>query len=105
MRVKLSKIYEELEFLNDPMSTQVRAVALGLVGLAWVLLVGGDNVLKIPVTARLHILISALLALGAMAVDFLHYFIGYIYADSLRKQLEKERLADGQYTMPMDSTL
>lgn len=92
------KIIDELGFLTDKISTQVRTVALGVLALAWGLLIGGPA--TPPVATKS--LKSQLVAIGASAIltmflDFLQYVAGYVNTIGLLIWMEKNKLDKGEY--------
>ncbi len=97
MPAQLKDIIKELQFLSDRISTQVRSIAIAMIGLVWVLLVGGDKTIKLGAFWRTQVLVSGILALGAMFLDFLQYFFGYLLTNDLRQQLEASGKEEGEF--------
>ncbi len=98
MPVKIDKIIEELDFLSDRISSQVRTIAMAMIALVWVLMVGGkDNPIKLEGYARTQVFISGLIALGAMALDFLQYFFGYLVTRDVLKCMENSHNEEGEF--------
>jgi hypothetical protein len=96
--VKIKELIEELQFLSDRISTQVRTISVSLIAFVWILLIGGDNApFKFSLFERRQLLIIVFLALIAMLLDFLQYFFGYLYTNSLRKDLEESEKEKGEY--------
>jgi hypothetical protein len=87
----IKDIIEELRFLSDRISTQIRTVAVSLIVVTWGILIGGAHTAFV-VDAQLgkKLLTVGILAIFAMFCDFLQYFLGYLNANFLRKKLEKE---------------
>jgi hypothetical protein len=103
MPTPLEDIIEELQFLSDRISTQVRTIAVSLVVLVWALLMGGKDAPFTPsAVERSRLLAVAVLAIAAMFADYLQYFFGYLSADSTRKTAEAapSKSADYKYDDP-----
>jgi hypothetical protein len=89
---------DDLDFTADRLSSQVRAIALGLLAVTWAILIGESTIFK-HLSAEIG---QWLLRVGALSVlallfDFLQYVFGYIYSDHLRKMLEARKLKDLDY--------
>jgi hypothetical protein len=89
--IEKSKIQDELNFVSDKLSSQVRTTALGALALSWGLLVGESKTAQ----AVADDLKWNLLAVGGLAVltlffDFLQYFEGYLNARSAFKNVAKD---------------
>jgi hypothetical protein len=90
--IEKSKIQEELNFLSDKLSSQVRTTAIGGLALSWGLLVGESRAAQ-AVTNDLK---RSLIAVGALAVlvlffDFLQYYAGYLNARAAFKNVYKDK--------------
>jgi len=95
----LDKIVEELQFLSDRLSAQVRMLGLGMIAFVWALLSGtGGTFLKFTAGDKRQLAAVAALSLLAMLLDFLQYACGYCCADSLHRKLLKEGKACGDYS-------
>lgn len=91
-------IIKEMDFLSDRISTQVRTVALGLLGITWGLLIGKSEVaVQIATSTGKNLMAIGGIAILAMFLDFLQYFFGYWYTHSLFKDMEKENKEEAKY--------
>jgi len=98
--IEKSKIQEELNFVSDKLSSEVRTTALGALALSWGLLVGESKTAQ----AVANDLKWNLLAVGGLAVlvlffDFLQYFAGYLSARKAFRDVYKndKGIEVGQY--------
>ncbi len=95
---EIKEIIEELRFISDRLSTQVRMVALGLLAITWTILVGESSFLrKLSEGLGRSLLLVAVLSIFVLLVDFLQYVIGYIYVDKTRKAAEAKGLMEIDY--------
>lgn len=79
--IEKSKIQDELNFVSDKLSAQVRTTALGALALSWGLLVGESQTAKaVASDLRWHLLAVGSLAVLTLFLDFLQYFAGYLNA-------------------------
>ena len=98
MSVPLKEIIEELQFLGDRISTQVRTIAFSLIAFVWVLLTAnGSDSLNLTDSVKRQLVVSGGLAIAAMFFDFLQYFLGFVYTNSLRKKVEESETKKGDY--------
>src|SRR5262249_9621440 len=67
---------EELEWLSDRISTQVRWVAAGTLAVAWGLLLTPPTTLAVSQKGILAVILTSLTAL---VIDLLHYISGYFH--------------------------
>jgi len=65
----------ELQWLSDRLSNQVRLVATGVLALCWGLIITPPATLGLSARA---LLVVSLLALATMVLDLLQYVVGYI---------------------------
>lgn len=94
----LDKIVEELQFLSDRLSTQVRTLGLGMIALVWALLSGASSESLDFKTGEKHkLILVAVLALVAMTLDFLQYVFGYVHTNRLHRELLDEGRDQGDY--------
>lgn len=94
----LKSIIEELHFLSDRISTQVRTVAICLIIVAWGFLLGtSKGNLSATEDFSRNVLIVGTFALLAMVCDFLQYLFGYLYTNALREEVEKKDPQEGKY--------
>jgi hypothetical protein len=83
---KTKDIVEELRFISDRLSTQVRMLALGLLAVSWTILVGESAFLrKLSVDLGNSLLLISALSVFVLLLDFLQYVIGYVNA---KKELD-----------------
>lgn len=92
---ELKKVIEEKQWLSDRISTQVRAVGLGLLAISWGLLIGEPEIAgAISAGLKANLLVVGTLSLLALLVDFLQYLFGYLNTHILIQQAEATRLTD-----------
>jgi hypothetical protein len=95
----LESIIKELEFLSDRLSSQARAIAIGLLALSWTILVGESTTLRsLADNLRSRLLIVSVLAISALIFDFLQYLFGYVGVNQTRKKAEKARASSMEYS-------
>jgi hypothetical protein len=95
----LDDIYEELDWLTDRLSTEVRTVALGVLALAWGLLMSDKNPDQAVVLNRKwHLLFIGGSCVLVMFLDYLQYLAGYWNAREVQKSYEKDPPAQAKYT-------
>jgi len=96
----IKDIIEELQFISDRISTQVRTIALGLLAIAWAILVGDSTFLrKLSEGLGKNLLLIACLSIFVLLLDFLQYVVAYIYVDQVRnaaEELKKEDSKNGE---------
>jgi len=92
------KIIEELNWLSDRISTQVRTISVSLLVITWGLIIGKPEI-SLPFSEELkkHLLVVGIIALIAMLGDFLQYFFGYVNTNGLRKKMELEEKTETDY--------
>jgi hypothetical protein len=94
----LEKVIEDLNWLSDRISTQVRTMSIGLLAIAWGLLIGKPEISQpLPLWLKKNLLAIGILALVVMLSDFLQYFFGLLVVDSLRKSMEKMKQTEAEY--------
>jgi hypothetical protein len=90
----LDNTYEELQFISDRISTQVRWLAAGVIALVWLFLAGGKESPALPLPPNRKILITAAGgAILALLLDYLQYLFGYA---STMRALRKAEDAGGK---------
>lgn len=95
---KLKEIIEELQFLSDRISTQVRTIAVSLIALVWAIsLDATSSQIGLTVSAKRELVLIGVLALLAMVFDYLQYFLGFVYTNALRNEIESQDKEEGQY--------
>ena len=82
--VTRDKVVEELNFVTDKLSTQVRTTALGIVVFVWGLLLGQPSATEdIAREWKRHLVGIGGAAVLVMFVDFLQYVAAYVNVKSL----------------------
>jgi len=95
---EIKEIIEELRFISDRLSTQVRMVALGLLAITWTILVGESAFLrKLSEGLGKSLLLISVLSVFVLLVDFLQYVIGYIYVNKTLKAAEAQGLTETNF--------
>jgi hypothetical protein len=95
---KKSAILEELNFLTDQISTQIRTVALGVLVLTWGLLIGESQTIRsLGAAAKPQLLVTGGAAILTMFLDFLQYAAGYVNAKDVLARMERDHLDDAPY--------
>jgi len=96
--VAYKKVVDELQWVSDRISTQIRTIGLGLIILTWGLIIGQPEIAgPIPASLTKNLLIIGVVALGTMFCDFLQYFFAYLNSDILRKKMEIKKLDEADY--------
>ena len=94
----LEKVIEDLNWLSDRISTQVRTMSIGLLAITWGLLIGKPEISQpLPLWLKKNLLAIGILTLVVMLSDFLQYFFGLLVVDSLRKSMEKMKQTEAEY--------
>jgi hypothetical protein len=98
----IEKVGNELSFTSDRISNQVRLASVGLLAITWGVLIGEPEALE-PVTRQYQPLVLSigLMAMLAVALDFVQYVLGYWYCHGRLRYLE--RLAK-RNTKPLTGT-
>jgi hypothetical protein len=95
---KKSQVIEQLDFLTDRISTQVRTVSLGVLALTWGLIVGESGAAKsVSQQWKTHLVGIGALAILVMFLDFLQYVAGYWNILKLREKMNKCGLEEAPY--------
>ena len=98
MPVPIKDLYEELQFVSDRISTQVRTIALSILAFSWLILAGSKDAAAI--TQRFDpwmAILTGVLAFAALIFDYLQYFFGYLNADATRSKAEKKNQQEIEY--------
>ena len=84
------EIVDELDFLTDRLSTQVRTTALGALAFSWGMLIGNSEVTK-NLTAQLkwHLVGVCALSVLTMFLDFAQYCAGYKGTRAVQRAAER----------------
>lgn len=93
--VKKDFIIKEINFHSDKISTQIRAVAIGLLIVIWGILIEESK--SISIVLKKHLLGIASTALLAMFFDFLQYLFGYANNTALLHQMDEKKKNEIQY--------
>lgn len=94
----LKEVIEDLNWLCDRISTQVRTMSIGLLAITWGLLIGKPEITQpLPLWLKKNLLAIGILALVVMLSDFLQYFVGFWVVDSLRKSMEAKKQTEAEY--------
>ena len=94
----LKVVIEDLNWICDRISTQVRTMSIGLLAITWGLLIGKPEISQpLPLWLKKNLLGIGILALVAMFSDFLQYFFGFLVIDSLRKSIEAKKQTKAEY--------
>jgi len=102
----LKGFYDDLDFLSDRLSTQVRTIGLALLAVSWTILTTRPAVFQnvAPVFWQWLFRVQALAVLS-LVCDYLQYALGYLNTDRLRKSLEANKKhpnhLDYDYTYPL----
>lgn len=91
------EIFEDLGFNSDRISSQVRAIGIGLLVITWGLLIGQFPGIELTSCLKKNLMGIGAVAIAIMFLDFLQYVCGYWNADALRKQMEKEGKSEIEY--------
>jgi len=94
----IKEVIEDLDWLTDRISTQVRTISVSLLAITWGLLIGKPEISQpLPLWLKKNLLPIGILALVAMFSDFLQYIFGMLVVDSLRKSMEEKKQAEAKY--------
>ena len=94
----IEKIIDELQWLSDRISTQVRTLGTVLVAITWGLIIGKPELAgPIPQGIQKQLLMIGVLALGAMLIDFLQYVLAYANNKNLLGDMETQKLEKKEY--------
>src|SRR6266566_3397822 len=92
------KILDDLNFITDRISTQVRTLALGVLGFIWGIIISDSPIAK-SIAEPLHAQLLGIAggALLTMFLDFSQYVAGYESTVSVLAVMEKTHAAEGAY--------
>lgn len=82
---------QELQWLSDRVSTQVRIIALGVLALAWGLLVSPQT--TVPINTR-GLIAVGLLAIFVIVLDLAQYIAGYLNTLKHHRRLYREGIEE-----------
>ena len=91
-------VQDDINFLSDRISTQVRTIGLSVIAIAWLFLVGGKDTPVLPLPPNRALLLWAgALSLGALLTDYFQYFMGYLDGRRVLAKGESEGVQDLKY--------
>jgi len=94
----IKDIVEELQWVSERISSQVRTLGVGLIAITWGLLISQPQIAgPIPDSVKKHLLIVGVLALGAMVCDFFQYICAYRNTKALLSKMEDKGLDKADY--------
>jgi hypothetical protein len=86
---QLKEIHDELDFVSDRISTQVRTIALSVLALVWLFLAGGKGTPALPAApGRPWLLGVAAVIMAVLVADYLQYLFGYLATNAIRVRAE-----------------
>lgn len=95
---KKEEIIEEVQFLSDRLSTQIRYIVFGILATVWGFYISDHLVIKLAVSKFSNQLIwLMILSTLVLVIDYLQYLSGYLIGTNLIKQLEKSSKNEGAY--------
>jgi len=100
---KLKEVIDELKWISDRISTQVRTIGMGILAVTWGLLITQPQIAgPLPDNLKKNLLIIGVIALSSIFCDFLQYFFAYLNNEGLRNRIEEGNLdaLDYDYTAP-----
>lgn len=98
MKVPLTKIYENLDFASDRLSTQIRTLTLGVLALVWLFLSGDKDApaLKLSTDKRQLLAIAGLCVLTFL-IDAVQYWAYYLSSNAVRQKAEDDQKKEAEY--------
>jgi hypothetical protein len=94
----IQKIIEELQWLSDRISTQVRTLGISLLAITWGLIIAQPQIAgPLPDDLKKSLLIVGVLALAAIICDFLQYSVAYLNNKALLDNMEDKKLDEAAY--------
>jgi hypothetical protein len=97
VKVPLDKIYGDLDFATDRLSSQIRALTAGILALVWVFLSGGKDAPKLGVGSNEPLVLIGGLCILTFLLDALQYWAMFVSADTVRKKAEKLKHTEAEY--------
>ncbi len=84
-------IREDLDFVSNRISEQVRQISLGILAFVWLFLSGGEKAPILPSKPDTDVLLwAALLSLGAMGFDYLQYVVSFFNSSAALRRAEAD---------------
>lgn len=92
LEVDIREVYEDLKAVADTIAERIRAIAIGVIALSWLMLTGGSDrpQLSRPIPGKTLLTVLVLASVG-LVFDYLQYLAGYL--NSRRVQLDAEASA------------
>jgi hypothetical protein len=85
------QVYQQLDWLTDRLSTQVRTLALGTLVLVWGVLSGDkDSNALIVAQRKWHLMGIGGVSVLVLMLDYLQYVAAYFNAQGMRARLDKD---------------
>ncbi|TKB95030.1 MAG: hypothetical protein E8D41_02310 [Nitrospira sp.] len=98
MKVPLTKIYENLDFVTDRLSTQTRTLTLGVLSLVWLFLSGDKDAPALKLgNSREQLLAIAALCVLTLLIDAVQNLAYYLSSDAVRRAAESNSQAEAGY--------
>lgn len=97
MKVPLTKIYENLDFATDRLSTQIRTLTFGILALVWLFLSGSKDVPALQLGSKRQLLGVALLCVLTLFIDVVQYWSSYMSSNDVRKTTEERNEKEAAY--------
>jgi len=99
MTASLEKIIEELQFISNRISEQVRTISISVIAIVWLFLAGGNDAPPVlPSTPNKCLLfIGGSLALASLLIDYFQYLFAYINSDQVRRKAENTNKKKATY--------
>lgn len=92
------RIIQDLDWITDRLSTQVRTVALGVLALAWGLLLGDKDSSKADMLhLKWHLMVIGGFCVLVLVLDYLQYLAGYTSTRGVFRAMEAANTDKGQY--------
>lgn len=98
MKKPLAEVREDLQDVSLQVSTQVRALTLGVLAVAWLGLSGADEVQALNLSGDWQLAAIALLCIVTLAIDLAQYQFGYELVCRTLIAAEKARHKEAAYS-------
>jgi len=93
-----NEIIAELGFVTDRLSTQVRAIAIGVLALSWGILIGDSTTTRdLAAEFRWHFVGIGVAAVLVMFFDFLQYVAGYFNTMRVYRKMLRDSTTDAEF--------
>jgi hypothetical protein len=97
VKVPLTKIYENLDFATDRLSTQIRTLVFGILALVWLFLSGSKDVPALKIGSKYQLLGVAFLCVLTLLIDAVQYWSYYMSSNSVRRTAEAQNKKEAEY--------